>query len=117
MHHITKSNRVFLIIGAIYALLSVAFGAFGAHALESRLESAGTRTVWETAVDYQMWHALALLLIAGLGRPSGIANAGLTCFAVGIFIFAASLYGLALGGPRWLITGWICILIHFFRMK
>lgn len=54
--------KKFAIIGAVFAMLAVALGAFGAHALKEQLGS--SRSVWETAVQYQMFHALALLVIA-----------------------------------------------------
>ncbi|MEM7396206.1 MAG: DUF423 domain-containing protein [Verrucomicrobiota bacterium] len=74
------------------ALLGAALGAFGAHAL-----SLGEReSIWETAVQYQMIHALALLLWAI--RPSRTRGPAL-CFLIGVFLFSGSLYGLCLGGP------------------
>ncbi|MEQ7873833.1 DUF423 domain-containing protein [Sphingomonas sp. ASV193] len=85
-------------LGALLAGLGVALGAFGAHALKARLspEALGW---WHTGVDYQLWHALAVLALglAG-GRP---ARAPALMMAGGSALFAASLYALALGAPRW----------------
>lgn len=97
---------------------AVLLGAFGAHALKGVLD-APARELWHTAVDYHIWHALALALVAGLGRGrSGRFSMG--AFAVGIVLFSGSLYALALGAPRWtgivtpfgglaFITGWVAL--------
>lgn len=92
-----------LLCGAIYGFLGVALGAFGAHGLRERL-TPELLTVWKTAVEYQFYHALALLLVGLLAsqRPSiALTNAGI-CFALGVLIFSGSLYTLALSGQRWL---------------
>src|SRR5476649_2942257 len=91
-------DRNFLLIGALFGLLGVAFGAFGAHWLRSRL-SPEMLAVFETAVRYQMYHALALLITAAaigrIGDARLLAVAG-WCFVVGIVLFSGSLYALAL---------------------
>lgn len=91
--------RPLVLTGAVLAGLAVALGAFGAHALHSRV---GTEQLgwWHTAVDYQMWHALAVL---GLGL-SGFRRARLPAWmlAAGAIVFSATLYAMALGAPRWL---------------
>lgn len=96
-------SQTFFRIAAGYALIAVVLGAFGAHALKDQLIELGTRNTWETAVDYQFWHALALLLWALLHKnaphPSKLAP---ICFSLGILLFSGSLYILALGGPSWL---------------
>ena len=86
----TRSRLVLL--GAVFGLLGVALGAFGAHALETRLE-ADRLAIFETAVRYQLIHAVALLAIAGLAdwRPGRIRLAG-TLMAVGIVVFSGSLF-------------------------
>lgn len=92
-----------VLTGAGYGFLGVAFGAFGAHALKHRL-TPELLAVWKTAVEYQLYHALALVLLGliALQRPSmAISGAGI-CFALGIMVFSGSLYLLALGGVRWL---------------
>lgn len=85
----------------------VALGAFGAHLLRATLEAAGTREAWETAVRYQLVHAVALLGLAGWLRASqggaGVRAAwAARLWVAGTVLFSGSLYGLALGGPRWL---------------
>jgi uncharacterized membrane protein YgdD (TMEM256/DUF423 family) len=95
-------GKSFLILGGINAFLSVAFGAFGAHALKQKL-SPDMLAVWETGVHYQMFHALGLILIgllAGqLSSPALVGGAGWSLFA-GICLFSGSLYVLGLSGIR-----------------
>ena len=81
-------------------MLAVILGAFGAHALTSRL-SAEQLVSWETGVRYQMFHALALLVLA-LWFDRGMAlKPSLICFALGTLLFSGSIYLLSLGiGPR-----------------
>lgn len=93
--------KLWLTIGALYGFLGVAFGAFGAHALRTRL-SADMLAIWKTAVEYQFYHALALLLV-GLWiaqQPARALNVAGICFALGILLFSGSLYALALSGVR-----------------
>jgi len=90
---------VCLRLAAVSGFLVVALGAFGAHGLKDLLVKQGTLEVWEKAVLYQMFHTLALLLLAS--RPSVHAGAAV-CFLLGILIFCGSLYGLALTNVRWL---------------
>lgn len=116
-----------LMLGAVYGLLGVVFGAFGAHALRGRL-SEDMLAVYRTAVEYQFWHALALLAVGLLARQA--AGAWLTAsgaaFALGVLIFSGSLYALALSGVRVLgavtplggvalIVGWACLIGHLAR--
>lgn len=111
------STRAALTIGVAGAS-AVLLGAFGAHALRSVL-NAQALELWHTAVNYHVWHALALVMAVGLGQgPSGrIAQGG---FGVGIVLFSGSLYALALGAPRWtgiitpfgglaFIVGWLAL--------
>src|SRR5438067_1929277 len=93
-------DRTFLLIGAIFGFLGVAFGAFGAHALRSRL-SPEMLTVFETGVRYQMYHAFAILIVAAaigrIGDAQLLTIAGWLFFA-GVILFSGSLYALALSG-------------------
>ncbi|NBB79918.1 MAG: DUF423 domain-containing protein [Verrucomicrobia bacterium] len=121
-----KIPTAFLLIAGAYGLAAVVLGAFGAHALDARLVELGTKAVWETAVDYQMWHALAILVIVALRFKGGLVDAAAFSFSIGIPLFSGSLYWLALDGPRWLgpitplggllfIVGWILFMIAAFR--
>jgi uncharacterized membrane protein YgdD (TMEM256/DUF423 family) len=92
-------DKTFLLLGALAAFLAVALGAFGAHGLRARL-SPDMMAVFQTGVQYHMYHALALILVSGImGRMSGwlIQTAG-WCFAAGIVFFSGSLYLLAVTG-------------------
>ena len=114
-------SRTFFVLGALFAGLAVAAGAFGAHALQARLAPERLAT-FEIAVRYQLYHALALLAAAGAVErwPQGAASAAGWLFVAGILIFGSTLYALALGGPRWLgavtpvggvcfIAGWVLL--------
>ena len=92
-------DRHMVAAGATLAGLAVVLGAFGAHALKSRLgaESLGW---WQTAVQYQMWHALAVLGLGLAGR--GWLRLPAWLLVAGALVFSGILYAMALGGPRWL---------------
>ena len=94
-------ERRFLTLGAWSGLLAVAAGAFGAHALRSRLDP-GMREAFETAARYQMYHALALVAAAwACARwPGPAATAAGWSFVLGTVLFSGSLYGMALTGHR-----------------
>ena len=116
----------FIIAGAINAAIAVMFGAFGAHALKEKL-SEKYLAIWETAVQYQMFHALGLILIgilmssSILGPLTQLNWAGYLLLA-GIIIFSGSLYILSLSGIGILgaitpiggvafIAGWIMLIL------
>ena len=118
------------IAASVFGASAVALGAFGAHALRGRLDEAALQ-IWHSAVEYQFWHALALLGLAAAVAPdsagqgaSDVSGAwrqvrrSSLAFVLGIVLFCGSLYALALGAPRWigvvtpvgglcLIGGWI----------
>lgn len=117
---------MWLVLGALSGLVSVAAGAFGAHALKQRLPP-DLLAIFETGARYQMYHALALVLVGVLawrselpGRlaaPLQLAGGG---FLVGTLLFSGSLYILALSGQRWLgaitplgglafLAGWLAL--------
>ena len=96
--------KLFLLLAAINGFLSVALGAFAAHGLTSRL-SAQLLSTFQTGVQYQMYHTLALLGVGVLSihyPTSGALRSSGLLFQVGILIFSGSLYVLALSGIRWL---------------
>lgn len=88
-------------LAAMLGFLAVAAGAFGAHALRTRL-SPGDLDIFETAARYQMYHALALWLAATLSRKRRSAPLRGACvaFAVGVLVFSGSLYLLVFTGVR-----------------
>lgn len=95
--------RFFAVTGAVLAGLAVAAGAFGAHALDGRVTPARLVT-FETAVRYQMYHALALLFVAwavGVSVAPQITWAGYL-FMAGTLVFSGSLYLLVLTDTAWL---------------
>jgi uncharacterized membrane protein YgdD (TMEM256/DUF423 family) len=91
-----------LATGAVFAGLAVAAGAFGAHMLKPILD-AGMLGVFETAVRYQMYHALGLCLVGWIGdrHPTLRLSAVGWLFTIGIVLFSGSLYLLSLSGIRW----------------
>jgi uncharacterized membrane protein YgdD (TMEM256/DUF423 family) len=96
-------DRLFFAVGALSALLAVAAGAFGAHALRERL-TADMLAVFEVGARYHMYHALGLLAAAwAVSRwPGSLATAAGWLFVAGTLVFSGSLYLLALTGQRWL---------------
>jgi uncharacterized membrane protein YgdD (TMEM256/DUF423 family) len=114
-------DRLFFVIGAVSACIAVAAGAFGAHALKSRL-AADMLAVFEVGARYQMYHALALLACAWAVTkwPGTLVSAAGWLFILGTLLFSGSLYVLSLTGLRWLgaitplggialLAGWICL--------
>jgi uncharacterized membrane protein YgdD (TMEM256/DUF423 family) len=115
-------ERVFFSWGCALGFTGVALGAFGAHALKARL-SPELLATFETAVRYQLIHALALLAVAWAvtrwpGRP---ARASGWLFVAGTLLFSGSLYAITLTGVRGLgvvtpvggvalLAGWLCLL-------
>jgi len=116
--------KTILILGGILGALSVAIGAFGAHGLEATL-TANTRVeTFETAVKYQFYHTLALILLGILMlnvQSNYFSYAGIS-FLIGIVIFSGSLYTLSLTNITWLgaitpigglafIMGWVFMIL------
>jgi uncharacterized membrane protein YgdD (TMEM256/DUF423 family) len=98
------TQKTILLIASALGGLSVAIGAFGAHALAKMLESTGRVETFETAVKYQMYHTLALLavglLLFKVEQPA--LQVAAWCFFIGILIFSGSLYVLCATGITWL---------------
>lgn len=94
-------TKLWLACGAVYGLTGVLLGAFGAHAMRARLAPDALHA-WETAVQYQLWHALALLAVGLLAarHPSAWLTASGAGFALGVLLFSGSLYLLAGLGLR-----------------
>lgn len=103
------------VAAALTGFSGVALGAFGAHALGDKL-SVEAQGWWDTATAYALPHAMAAMAIALSGARGVMRHSG-WAFVIGALIFAATLYGLALGAPRWtgaitplgglgMLTGW-----------
>ena len=114
-------DRIFLVFGAASAFVAVAAGAFGAHALRARL-TPELLSIFEVAVRYQMYHALALIACAWAATksPGALVNASGWLFMTGTLVFCGTLYALSLSGLRWLgaitplgglafLAGWVCL--------
>jgi uncharacterized membrane protein YgdD (TMEM256/DUF423 family) len=107
--------------GSLVAGVAVAAGAFGAHALRTRL-GADQLAVFETGARYQMYHGLALLAVAWATDRWGVGavQAAGWFFLAGVLLFSGSLYLLALSGQQWwgaitplgglaFLVGWVCL--------
>lgn len=120
---------IFLMAGSIFGGLSVAAEAFASHALKAQM-SERSQQIFETGTKYQMYHALALILVSLLlsrtdGESGLLAIAGYA-FIAGIVLFSGSLYGLSLSEIKWFgpitplggvafLVGWGCIAIAAFK--
>jgi uncharacterized membrane protein YgdD (TMEM256/DUF423 family) len=118
-------NRNLGIAASALGAFAVIFGAFGVHVLRGHLDEASLQ-IWHTAVEYQFWHVIALLAIAGTTpAQSRLWNSAGISFVAGIVSFCGSLYALALGAPHWvgaitplggvfLILGWVLSAVAFW---
>lgn len=122
-----NAPQLWLAVAAVYGATGVMGGAFGAHALRTRL-GPDLLAVWHTAVEYQMFHALALLGVGILMEVRPLPGQGVAaaCLALGVLVFSGSLYLLVLSGVRalgvvtpvggvLLIAGWIALLVGAIR--
>jgi uncharacterized membrane protein YgdD (TMEM256/DUF423 family) len=120
-------DRVFFGLGAVSAMLAVGAGAFGAHALRARI-SPEHLAIFETGARYQIYHALALLVVAwAVSRwPGSLPVFAGWLFVLGSILFSGSLYILALTGVRWwgavtpigglaFLGGWVCLVLTAVR--
>ena len=123
--------RNLLLFGAISAFVAVALGAFGAHGLRDHVPVERIAT-WNTAAQYQMYHALALLLLATLfdrlpPAAQGLARTTGNLWIAGSIVFAGSLYALTLTNIKILgaitplggvcfLAGWACLALAATRL-
>ena len=115
-------QTLFLMAGSIAGFFAVGLGAFAAHGLKAKV-APEMLAVFQTGVQYHMYHSLALIAVGILIKLYGNISAFQTSgwlFIAGILLFSGSLYGLALGGPRLLgpITplGGVCFLIGWIAL-
>lgn len=123
--------QILMGIAAVFGGLAVAGGAFASHALKDKLSDRALE-IFETGTRYQMYHALALLLVVVLLTQSQAAQTWLNsagiAFIIGTIIFSGSLYALSLSGIKWLgaitpiggaayLIGWGCLAIAAFSFK
>jgi len=124
-----KNNTTYIKLAAILGALTVVIGAFGAHGLEPVLTRYDHLDTYETAVKYQFYHTLAILLLGVLMRTfqeEKYLKYSVLCFFTGIIIFSGSLYVLSLTNLSWLgaitplgglafILGWIFLFIGVWK--
>src|SRR5262245_35317535 len=121
-------ERTFLLLGAVMGFLGVALGAFGAHALDATLKANQREGTFETATQYHMYHALALLAVAWSATrwPDNLTYWAGYLFILGIILFSGSLYALSITNQRWLgaitplgglafLAGWVCLGLAAWR--
>ncbi len=126
-------NKRIILSAAIFGLIAVILGAFGAHGLKDKIDDESLEN-WKTAVDYQFYHTLALLFLATFSRAkNNLINISYFSFTTGIFLFCGSLYLLStreitslsttiLGpitpmGGLFFIIGWISLFLATIRHK
>jgi uncharacterized membrane protein YgdD (TMEM256/DUF423 family) len=120
-------TRLAMALGALFAFLGVAAGAFGAHALRGRV-TPEFLSVFETGVRYQLVHALGLLVVglAAARWPAASWATSIWLFTAGTVLFSGSLYALVLSGQRWLgavtplggvcfLAGWLVVFVTVLR--
>ncbi len=117
------------VLGALFGLLSVVFGAFGAHVLKKSLNNDQLKS-FETGVKYQMYHGLLLLILSfNLNLDTSLEKYMVYCFIFGILLFSFSIYALVIGkskgrnmkflgpvtplGGLLLVVGWGLLLYSF----
>lgn len=126
-------NKRIIITAAIFGILAVVFGAFGAHVLKKVLTVAQLET-WQTAVQYHFYHTLALLFLSTFARfKNNLINISSYCFVFGMLFFCGSLYLISLKdvlvintsyigpitpfGGLLFIFGWIGLLLAAIKDK
>ena len=128
MNELNSTARLFLLLGSFNAMLAVAFGAFGAHALKARLDESLMK-VYQTGNEYHFYHALGLILlgIIAMHLPVNfwLKLSGWTMFT-GTVLFCGSLYLLSILNLRWLgmitpvggllfISAWLSLCIFIIK--
>ncbi|CAK6479616.1 DUF423 domain-containing protein [Peribacillus castrilensis] len=119
--------KLFIILGALNGFIAVALGAFGAHGLEGKIPDKYLET-WQTAVQYQMFHAVGLLVLGLLAGKisSPLINWSGWLMLIGIILFSGSLFILSvtqikvlgaitpLGGVSFLVA-WVLMIIAAYK--
>jgi uncharacterized membrane protein YgdD (TMEM256/DUF423 family) len=122
-----QMSRAILLWASAFLVLAVAIGAFGAHAVKSRIPN-DLMQIYKTGVEYHFYHALGLLLIGllSMNMTSNLINWSAFFIGLGIVLFSGSLYVLALTGIRWIgaitpfggisfIAGWVLLFVAVFK--
>jgi|TARA_B100001079_G_scaffold8104_1_gene6772 uncharacterized membrane protein YgdD (TMEM256/DUF423 family) len=116
-----------IVTGAVFGFLAVALGAFGAHGLKSKV-TADTLSSFETAARYQIYHALALILVGVLANTvsSPLLEWSGRLFATGVVLFSGSIYLMVFTGVTSLgvvtpfgglcfLAGWAALAVAAYR--
>ncbi|MBE1301637.1 MAG: DUF423 domain-containing protein [Alteromonadaceae bacterium] len=119
--------KLFLVSAGVLAGLSVVLGAFAAHGLKNKIPE-NLLNAFQTGVDYQLFHSLAIILIVILAKqyPNNMWASSAGALLAGIVLFSGSLYGLALTSWKWLgpitpiggvafIVGWILFVLAAYK--
>ena len=126
-------KRTIFLTGVLFGILAVMLGAFGAHGLENLVVADAIQT-WDTGVTYQMYHALFLLVLAGIGQiPEAKKKWIYYCILSGVVLFSFSIYFLATNsitsfdfkiigivtpiGGLLLITGWALLGFKYWKFN
>ncbi|HEX7367629.1 MAG TPA: DUF423 domain-containing protein [Pelobium sp.] len=126
-------NKRIIISAAVFGILAVILGAFGAHSVK-KLIDASQLELWHTAVQYHFYHTLALLFLSTFARfKNNLINIASYCFVFGIIFFSGSLYLMAIKdivsiptkilgpitpfGGLLFIFGWLCLLLAAIKDK
>ena len=120
-------RKMVTILAGLSGISAVALGAMGAHSLRENIAQHAGQSIWQTAVEYHLAHAVALLTLAGWSagnadRRSRYAAWISMLWMIGILFFSGSLYALALGAPPvvgpltpiggvFLLAGWVVVLV------
>ncbi|MEQ8583254.1 MAG: DUF423 domain-containing protein [Marinoscillum sp.] len=121
-------DKKHLLTGSVLAVTAVGLGAFGAHALSATLEAFGRKDTYDTAVQYHMFHAIAILFVSLINKngPHQLLTWAIRLFLFGTLIFSGSLYVLCMTnlsilgaitpiGGLLFIGGWITLIIYALR--
>ena len=121
--------KTWIVFGSILTGLAILLGAFGAHALKSRI-SPDDLAIFETGIRYHIYHSIGLILIGILGFyfPHNLIDIPAKLFLLGISIFSGSLYLLVLTNTRWLgaitpiggicyMIGWLLLAFNIYRFE
>jgi uncharacterized membrane protein YgdD (TMEM256/DUF423 family) len=125
------NQRSTLFSGALFSGLGIALGAFGAHALKEILTANGRQHAFETAVHYQLFHGVALLVIGILMKTDDLSKTlkwASAFLCLGIIFFSGSLYALSLHslgffgiitpvGGLFFLIGWALLLVFIVQKK
>ncbi|NMH88529.1 DUF423 domain-containing protein [Flavivirga algicola] len=122
------TQQIVITTASVFGMLSVIFGAFGAHLLKKVLSDEQLKS-FETGVKYQMYHAIVLLILGF--NSNTITSSIYWCFTIGILLFSFSIYGLILSsakgkklrflgpitplGGLLLVMGWFLLLVNFWQ--